>query len=111
MTPWIEQIDPHLRHVFEPASGHSAFLVAALRTLRELHPGDMNEAERMRYMRKRIHGIEIDDFAREIGRLSLTLADIPNPDNWDLREGDMLKGRALTELAGSANVLLGESAF
>ncbi len=111
MTPWIEQIDPHLRHVFEPASGHSAFLVAALRTLRELHPGDMNEAERMRYMRKRIHGIEIDDFAREIGRLSLTLADIPNPDNWDLREGDMLKGRALTELAGSANVLLANPPF
>ena len=78
---------------------------------RELYPGEMSETERLRYMRKRIHGIEVDDFAREIGRLSLTLADIPNPDNWDLRDGDMFRGRTVAELAGSSNILLANPPF
>ena len=34
-----------------------------------------------------------DPFALEIARLSLTLADVPNPNGWALTEADMFSGR------------------
>jgi len=73
LTPWIDEITPADRHIFEPACGHAAFLVAAMRLLKDLHPAVASG----QYLRQRLHGIDIDDFALEIARLSLTLADIP----------------------------------
>jgi hypothetical protein len=96
------------RVVVEPASGHGAFLVAALRVLAEdLPPG----ADRHNYLRARLRGIEIDEAAREMARVSLTLADVPNPDGWDLRAGDMFADGALEALCDGASVLLSNPPF
>jgi hypothetical protein len=77
LAQWIEQIDVAKRNVFEPACGHAGFLVAAMRVLTELLPKEKaTAANRREYLRKRIHGCEIDPFALEIARLSLTLADV-----------------------------------
>ncbi len=111
LAPWIEEIDPEQRHVFEPACGHAAFLVSAMRLLRELYPSPQQHQERMQYLRQRLHGIEVDDFAREIARLSLTLADIPNPNNWDLRKGDMFEARELEKYGASSQILLANPPF
>lgn len=102
----VEQIPEHEREVFEPACGHAAFLVAAMRVLRDLLPASRSPQEKRAYLRQRLHGMDLDSFALEIARLSLTLADIPNPDGWDLEEGDVFLGEALKKKAQHATLLL-----
>lgn len=104
----IHRIPKERRTVVEPACGHGAFLVAALRILAEdIAPG----TSRHEYLRSRLRGIEFDHSAKEMARLSLTIADLPNPDGWDLREGDMFKGRALEELAEGGTIFLANAPF
>ncbi len=91
LRPWIEELSADGRsQVFEPACGHAPFLLGALRLLSSLPPcKDLGDTERHSFLKQRLHGSETDDFAREVARLSLTLADIPNPNGWDLgRDGD-----------------------
>jgi N-6 DNA methylase len=111
LVPWIEQIPLAERNVFEPACGHAAFLVAALRVLRDLLPSSMSPASRREYLRERLHGIDLDAFALEIARLSLTLADIPNSDGWDLRRSDMFLDPMLPEQVNRATALLANPPF
>jgi len=102
---WIGNIPVEDRHVFEPACGHAPFLLSAMRLLR-LEAHDRGEAEVHKYLKSHIHGVEIDDFAREIARLSLTLADVPNPNGWDLRDGDMYASNVLRQEAARCRILL-----
>lgn len=111
LTPWIQEIGLADRNVFEPACGHSAFLVSAMRLLTELHPDGQSAPQRRSYLRKRIHGCEVDDFALEIARLSLSLTDIPNPNGWDLKLGDMFEGDTLETMASEATILLANPPF
>ncbi|NQU25489.1 MAG: N-6 DNA methylase [Candidatus Nealsonbacteria bacterium] len=112
LAPWIEQIDVNKRNVFEPACGHAGFLAAAMRVLTELLPEEKSTASARRtYLRSRIHGCEMDPFAREIARLSLTLADIPNPDGWDLAPGDMFETNILKRQSQNASILLANPPF
>jgi hypothetical protein len=107
---WICEIPPEDRHVFEPACGHAPFLLAAMRLLRlEMHDGTDRRIHA--YLKGHIHGVEVDDFAREIARLSLTLADIPNPNGWDLRSGDMYASKVLAEEARKCRVMLANPPF
>ena len=89
LADWIEEIPENDRSVFEPACGHAAFLVSAMRMLTQLLPAEKAiPSRRGPYLRSRLHGTDIDAFALELARLSLTLTDIPNPDGWDLRTED-----------------------
>jgi len=107
LAPWIEEIVPERRHVVEPACGYPAFLVSAMRLLKDLHPVSASQ----QYLRQHLHGIDIDDFAIELARLALTLADIPNPDGWDVRQDDMFMSDTLERLADKAMVLLANPPF
>lgn len=71
----------------------------------------MDEKARQKYLRSHIHGIESDDFAREIGRLSLTLADVPNANSWDLVDADMYSGHQLAKQVKRAGVVLANPPF
>ncbi len=102
---WIREIPENDRHVFEPACGHAPFLLSAMRLLR-LEMQDRKEAEVHDYLKSHVHGVEIDDFAREIARLSLTLADIPNPNGWDVRDGDMYASDVPMREAAKCRILL-----
>ncbi len=110
LAPWIMEIDADRRDVLEPACGHAAFLVAAMRLLKELLPSE-RQIDRRNYLRAHLHGVEIDPFAIEIARLSLTLADIPNSNGWDLARGDMFADRVLARAAGQSTILLGNPPF
>jgi len=110
LRPWIEEIPEEDRHVFEPGCGHAAFLVASIRLLRELLAGD-GQIDRKRYLRRHIHGVDVDPFAIEIARLSLALADIPNPNGWDLVCDDMFTKSLLARKARKATILLGNPPF
>jgi len=104
LWPWIEQIPEDKRVVLEPACGHAPFLTGVMRLLRELFKGD--ERAFHRYAKRNLVGIEVDSFAREFARLSLTMADIPSPNGWNIIEGDIYQGDLLTKRAEAAMVLL-----
>jgi hypothetical protein len=110
LRPWINDMPPKDRHVFEPACGHAAFLISAMRLLSELLPSDWREP-RQSYLRRRLHGLERDTFALEIARLSLTLADVPNPNGWALTEGNMFPGGRLERSVREASIVLGNPPF
>lgn len=110
LRSWIEEISVGDRRVFEPACGHAAFLISAMRLLTEILPDGWHESRRT-YLRQRLQGIEIDPFALEIARLSLTLADVPNPNGWALTEGDMLREGRLENGLRKARIVLGNPPF
>jgi type I restriction-modification system DNA methylase subunit len=104
LWPWIEEHIPEdKRVVLEPACGHAPFLTAAMRMLRFSY-GEKSDFHK--YATQRLIGIETDSFAREIARLSLTLADVPNPNGWNIAEGDIYKGDILIKKAEKARILL-----
>lgn len=110
LDDWIRDIPESDRHVFEPTCGHAPFLLAAMRLLR-LEASHLSEQRLHQYLKAHIHGVEIDDFAREIARLSLTLADVPNPNGWDLRNDDAYASDILMKKAAGTMVLLSNPPF
>jgi hypothetical protein len=110
LRPWIEDMPVDDRRVFEPACGHAGFLISAMRLLSELLPDDRT-TERKAYLRKRLHGIEIDSFAYEVARLSLTLADVPNDNGWMLENADMFAGDTLRSAVAKASIVLANPPF
>jgi hypothetical protein len=112
LTEWLEEIPVNERSVFEPACGHAAFLVSAMRQLTELLPAERAIPSRRRsYLRSRLHGTDVDPFALELARLSLTLTDIPNPDGWDLRVQNMFLGDYLGKQAKLNTILVANPPF
>ena len=112
LAPWIDDLQQDKRSVFEPACGHAAFLVAAIRHLTSLLPPEMAvPAARKEYLRKRMRGYDADDFAIEIARLSLTLADIPNPNGWLVQPADLFESDLLEKAAKDSTILLANPPF
>jgi hypothetical protein len=105
LADWIAEIPVDELRIFEPACGHAPFLVSAMRLLHSMDikpDGGLSE-----FLRERLLGVETDSFALEIARLSLTVADEPNPNGWEgLVQGDMFAGDLLPSLAKQATVLL-----
>lgn len=112
LADWIAEIPENERSVFEPACGHAAFLVAAMRLLAQLLPHEKAiPSRRGPYLRSRLHGTDRDPFALELARLSLTLSDIPNPNGWDLRVEDMFVGDKLAEQTRGKSIFLANPPF
>lgn len=112
LSDWIQEIPEENRSVFEPACGHAAFLVSAMRLLTELLPENKaTPGRRRQYLRKRIHGLDKDAFALELARLALTLTDLPNPDGWDLEAEDMFLTDAIEAQAKSSTIVLANPPF
>jgi len=104
LCPWIEKIPQENRVVLEPTCGHAPFLASAMRLLRFLY--DTSESNFHHYATIHLRGIEKDPFAREIARLSLTLADVPNPNGWKIDEKDAYEDNVLSDCAKRATILL-----
>lgn len=111
LVDWVSEIPVEQRSVFEPACGHAAFSTSSVRMLTDLLGPNVSAEERRAYLRRRIHGVDIDQFALELARLSLTLADIPNPDGWRLELGDMFLQRRLQRAAMDCTIVLSNPPF
>jgi hypothetical protein len=107
LWPLIEDIKPEDRHVFEPACGHTPFLTASMRWLRDLGQDSMS-ADTHAYLRSHLHGLETDSFALELAKLALTLADELHNNSWAtaLTQGDMFAPGVLVKHAKKARILL-----
>lgn len=110
LRPLIADMPVTKRRVFEPAVGHGGFLVGALRVLDELMPAE-DRHQRKDYLRKRLSGVDIDDFSQEVARLALTLADVPNANGWSLDCLDMYKGDTLETRISQADIILANPPF
>jgi type I restriction-modification system DNA methylase subunit len=102
----FESLPQEGRYVLEPCSGHGVFLVAALRRLRELLPASWTDQQRHSYLKDRLTAIELDSFAAEVCRLSLMLADYPNPDGWHIIDEDIFGSDALEKQLKTSRVVL-----
>lgn len=110
LRPWIEKLAAAGRcRVFEPASGHAPFLLGAMRTLASLPCCDsLDDKARHTFFKNNLEGCEYDGFAREVARLSLTLADVPNPNGWNLGDetnGDLFFGDRLERGVKNADIV------
>jgi hypothetical protein len=86
--------------VYEPFTGAGVLLTAALRHLRAALPLELSDKERHQFLIERLSGDEIDDFACEVAKLSLILADYPNHNGWDIQQADLFKGNRLQTRIG-----------
>ncbi|MEM7559293.1 MAG: N-6 DNA methylase, partial [Planctomycetota bacterium] len=112
LAPWIEELPVTRRHVYEPACGHGPFLVGMLRLLSSTKPcTQMEDGDRHQWLRQRLVGDEVDDFAREVAQLSLTLADIPNPNGWGLNDGNMFDNEVLAKRISEADIIFSNPPF
>ena len=112
LTPWIEGLEQDQRSVFEPACGPGAFLIAAIRLLTSLLPPKSAEPRaRKKYLRDRVRGYDVDDFAVEIARLSLTLTDIPNPNGWSVKAANLFESELIERAARQSAILLANPPF
>ena len=102
----FESLPQGERYVLEPCAGHGVFLVAALRRLRELLPASWTDQERHTYLKDLLTAIEIDTFATEVCRLSLILADYPNPDGWEIIAQDIFASDALEKQLETSQIVL-----
>lgn len=102
----LSKFDLNELTVFEPFTGAGAFLVAALRHMRDLLPEGLSDEERHAFLISRIRGAEIDAFACEVATLSLILADYPNANGWKIANEDLFRPTTLAQQIGSAKVVL-----
>jgi type I restriction-modification system DNA methylase subunit len=102
----FEELHQDERFVLEPCAGHGVFLVAALRRLRDLLPASWTAQKRHVYLKERLKAIERDTFAGEVCRLSLTLADYPNPDGWEILDSDIFGTDALENALPKSRIVL-----
>lgn len=102
----FEDLPESGRRVLEPCSGHGIFLLSAMRRLRELLPPTLSDRQRHNYLVKMLVGIELDEFAIEVSRLCLMLADYPNPDGWRLYADDVYLSDRLDDELKRANIVL-----
>lgn len=109
LAEYIRKLPLERRVFAEPACGHAGFLVAALRLLAsDIPPG----VDRHAFLRSRVRGQDLDAVSAEVARLSLTLADIPNPDGWLVQGAqDLFIASAVERLVEGAGVVLGNPPF
>jgi hypothetical protein len=105
MIDWIEAIPQKGRIILEPACGHAPFLTAGAKLLSSPLVYNGKEEERHKYLKEHLIGIDKDDFAEEIARLALTLADIPNFNGWNIKHSDIYENDILKKAAQKATIL------
>jgi type I restriction-modification system DNA methylase subunit len=99
------QIGDDKRVVLEPCCGSGVFLVGAMNALRDKLYG-ATPAQRHDYFVEHLVGIERDPFGAEISRFALTLADFPNPNDWEIDIADVFEGDSLKQHVRQAGVVL-----
>lgn len=107
----IADINPSELAICDPMCGHGTFLVASLSRLQDILPNEWSPKDRHRFFIEHIRGRDVEPFSVEVARLTLTLADLPNPDGWDIQQADAYVGNTLQDSAETTNVFLTNPPF
>jgi hypothetical protein len=87
----IESIALEDRILTDPCCGSGSFLLAGFDRLTSLLPDGWTPAKRHQYLRARLIGNDIDDFATEVATLSLVVTDPENKNGWKVLNKDVLE--------------------
>ena len=105
LVPFDHSSDKELT-ILEPCCGSAVFLIGAMNKLRKQLPFSLAPRDKHRYFVRRLSGIEQDPFSSEVSSLALTLADFPNPNEWDVVQGNVFDPEKLRERVSRAGVVL-----
>ena len=92
--------------ILDPCCGSAVFLIGAMNKLKKQLPFSLAPRDRHHYFVRRLSGIEQDPFSSEISSLTLTLADFPNPNGWNVVQGNVFVPELLRERASRAGAVL-----
>lgn len=92
--------------VYEPFAGSCVFLTAAVRRFKELLPDTWTPEEMHQHLVSHFVASEVDQFACEIARLSLILADYPNANGWHIHNEDLFNGDLITSRVKQASIVV-----
>ncbi len=107
----VGQISAAQRKVLDPMCGRGTLLVAALRRLRDLLPTSMSAGEKHAYLVSHLRGLDCESYSCEVAKLSLLLADLPNPNGWDISAADSFAPGKLERAASEASILVANPPF
>ncbi len=107
----LEDLQRHQWHVTDPMCGHGIFLIAAMRRIKSLLPGNWSSKQRHTFFVNHLHGFEIDPFSVEVARMCLMLADFPESNGWDLKIQDIFADKVLENSMTKTMILIGNPPF
>jgi hypothetical protein len=107
----IEELRGPRDGVLELCAGFGPFLVAALRRLRQNRGDTAEPLARHSELVRRFHAVELDAFAIEMARLSLTLADYPNSNGWRVESDDVFAKGVVERAVAQAGVVFSNPPF
>ena len=105
LVPFDHSGDEELT-ILDPCCGSAVFLIGAMNKLKKQLPFSLAPRDRHHYFVRRLSGIEQDPFSSEISSLTLTLADFPNPNGWNVVQGNVFVPELLRERASRAGAVL-----
>ena len=107
----IESLEREQWHVTDPMCGHGIFLIAAMRRIKSLLPGDWSGKQRHAFFINHLQGIEIDQFSVEVARMCLMLADFPESNGWKLERNDIFADKILETTMSKTTILVANPPF
>ncbi len=90
--------------VIEPFSGAGVFLIEAVRRLSE-QVANLSPPARHAFLVERVEGADLDEFACEVARLALVLADYPNRNGWRIEVRDLFVSSSWLDRIGPDTVV------
>lgn len=107
----IEELKGPREGILELCAGFAPFLLASIRRLRRQRATGVEAAVRHSDLVRRLHAVELDGFAVEMARLSLTLADYPNSNGWRIDQGDVFADKVVETAVEHAGVVFSNPPF
>lgn len=107
----IEDLRPEQRTVLDGTCGSGNMLLAAYDRLSGLLPASLSLAERHDYLIEHIWGLDKDDFACEVARLSLLLYNLPAGNSWNVKQADVLQSDPQSQFGKAPHIIVGNPPF
>ncbi|MDE0101201.1 MAG: N-6 DNA methylase [Bryobacterales bacterium] len=106
----IEDLPPTERTIFDGSSGSGNLLLAGYERLQDLLPGAWSRERKHQYLVRRLHGVDLDQFAAQVAGLSLFFMSLPAGDAWNVKPADFLSNDGPL-LPSAPTVMVGNPPF
>jgi len=103
----VELVPRDQIRVLDGTCGSGSLLLAACERITRLMPKNLSGQDRHNWLTEHVMGVEIDQFASDITKLSLLLYSIPYGNHWNVINSDFLK----TPIPNRPTVVIGNPPF